>query len=159
MQTFLPYDNFALCAEVLDNRRLGKQCMEVNQLLDCLLGFRRGWRNHPVTRMWRGYEIALIQYGFACCNEWEARYSRRQDFYDILVSHEIACRLGATYELPPWLGNEELHEKYRMLLVHKAPEVYRTRFPREAALFDVGMIEDFTLRLPKGKEVSCAGIG
>jgi len=33
MQTFLPYADFARCAEVLDPRRLGKQRVEALQIM------------------------------------------------------------------------------------------------------------------------------
>lgn len=36
MQTFLPYSNFHLCAEVLDRQRLGKQRVECLQILRVL---------------------------------------------------------------------------------------------------------------------------
>lgn len=50
MQTFLPYSDFALCAKVLDNKRLGKQIVECRQIMQCLLGLREGWRNHPAEK-------------------------------------------------------------------------------------------------------------
>ncbi len=54
MQTFLPYPDFAESARVLDNKRLGKQRVEVLQILNVLTdSTRKGWRNHPAVAMWR----------------------------------------------------------------------------------------------------------
>jgi predicted RNase H-like HicB family nuclease len=59
MQTFLPYLDFAECARVLDDRRLGKQRVEVLQIARAITVPGYGWRHHPAVRMWRGYEEAL----------------------------------------------------------------------------------------------------
>lgn len=69
MQTFLPYERFIRSAEVLDWERLGKQRVEVLQILQSLAGLNR-WTNHPAVRMWRGHELSLMDYGFDICAEW-----------------------------------------------------------------------------------------
>ena len=58
MQTFMPYPDFVKSVQVLDYRRLGKQRVETYQVLNVLLErtHTKGWRNHPFTRMWSGYE-------------------------------------------------------------------------------------------------------
>lgn len=48
MQTFLPYPSFVESAKCLDRQRLGKQRVEVLQLLKALLVPGSGWGNHPV---------------------------------------------------------------------------------------------------------------
>jgi hypothetical protein len=74
VQTFLPYHDFDQSAQALDDRRLGKQRVETLQLLNALLKpDAKGWRNHPATLMWKGYERALIRYGVAICREWVRR--------------------------------------------------------------------------------------
>ena len=63
MQTFLPYSDFGKTTICLDNKRLNKQIVEGVQILQCIMG--RGstrWRNHPVVKMWMGYEISLYYY-------------------------------------------------------------------------------------------------
>lgn len=70
MQTFLPYRSFIESAKCLDNKRLGKQRVEVLQILNTLTGKSNGWSNHPAVRMWRGYERALCAYGLEVCEEW-----------------------------------------------------------------------------------------
>ena len=70
MQTFLPHESFKKSLKVLDWRRLGKQRVEAHQVLNVLLGRTetKGWINHPITRMWDGYEQAL-QLCFNMCVE------------------------------------------------------------------------------------------
>ena len=64
MQTFLPYADFELSAQLLDKQRCWKQVVEAHQLLNVLLGRndKKGWTNHPATRMWYSYESALQAY-------------------------------------------------------------------------------------------------
>jgi hypothetical protein len=57
MQTFLPYYSFEESAKCLDYRRLGKQRVEVYQIINILEGKNKtnGWVNHPAVKMWIGY--------------------------------------------------------------------------------------------------------
>jgi hypothetical protein len=56
MQTFLPFADFADSAASLDPRRLGKQRVEVLQIVRAITWPKYGWRNHPAANMWRGFE-------------------------------------------------------------------------------------------------------
>lgn len=69
MQSFLPFWDFEQTAALLDPRRLGKRRVEVLQICDALHRASDGWVNHPVTRMWRDYEPALVAYGLAIVRE------------------------------------------------------------------------------------------
>ena len=51
MQTFLPFSDFAQTAAVLDARRLGKQRVEVLQILRALTFDDYGWRTYPAVTM------------------------------------------------------------------------------------------------------------
>ena len=72
MQTFLPYKSFKNSLQSLDWRRLGKQRVEAHQILNVLLGrtTTKGWVNHPITKMWKGYEPSLQLYFNLCVEEW-----------------------------------------------------------------------------------------
>lgn len=52
---------------MLDSARLGKQRVEVKQLL---LG---QYPNHPASKMWKHHEHALVAYGIICCKMWIRR--------------------------------------------------------------------------------------
>ena len=136
MQTFLPYADFDLTAAVLDDRRLGKQRVEVLQILRALTRERYGWKSHPAVRMWAGYEEALGTYGLAICRAWCAR--GRADTCEAKIRVELAdlgvaaprpqAALARAGALPPWLGDEALHRSHRAALLRKDPAWYGARF-------------------------------
>jgi hypothetical protein len=113
MQTFLPYPDFIQSVRVLDYRRLGKQRVETFQVLNILLERTesKGWRNHPVTRMWTGYEEALKLYQNHTIAEWMNRgYKNNMAFEEIDYS---------TIIMPPWFGSEDFHRSHRSNLLRK----------------------------------------
>ncbi len=113
---------------MLDSKRLGKQRIEVLQILRVLAGESRGWQNHPAVRMWRGYEEALAHYGLEVCGEW----TRRGYIDNTSVKiREISKRLedGSTPCNPPWLGNRSFHRSHQSNLVRKNAVYYRRYFP------------------------------
>ncbi|MFE9725303.1 MSMEG_6728 family protein [Streptomyces sp. NPDC005794] len=138
MQTFLPYADFRRSALTLDPRRLGKQRVEAIQVLRGLTVPGYGWRHHPAVRMWTGYEEALVRYGLDMCEAWTAEgradtcaATLRKDLAASLRRTTVrsATELAAAGELPPWLGDEALHESHRSALVRKDPAYYRPLFP------------------------------
>ncbi|MFO7996327.1 MAG: MSMEG_6728 family protein [Dehalococcoidia bacterium] len=110
MQTFLPYPEFDKSAAVLDRQRLGKQRVEAFQIVRAItLG--SGWSNHPIVRMWTGFENALKLYSNVMVEEWVRRgYRNNLGIYD-LAGCEIAY--------PWWLGIEEFHASHRAALLAK----------------------------------------
>lgn len=118
MQTFLPYPSFSESARVLDRQRLGKQRVEVMQLLKALRD-GGGWANHPATKMWRGHTRYLALYGLAICDEWISRG------YKDTCRERIAFEFSRHCGVPPaWLGDPEFHASHRSNLLRKAPEHY-----------------------------------
>ena len=137
MQTFLPYADFERSAAVLDMKRLGKQRVEVIQIVRALTWPGYGWANHPAVLMWQGYERALGCYGLACCRVWSGRghadscaATIRHDLLQVGIkdrpTQEELARAGA---LPPWLGAEEFHLSHRSMLLGKLPAHYGPLFP------------------------------
>lgn len=117
MQTFLPYPNFKTSAMVLDRSRLGKQRVETLQILNALMGLSEGWRNHPATKMWAGYEGALWLYGQTMIGEWVDRgYQNNMVLPGNFTTNDI--------EFPPWLGKPEFHASHRSNLLRKDPLWY-----------------------------------
>lgn len=135
MQTFLPYEDFVASAAVLDDRRLGKQRVETYQILRALTWPEYGWKNHPATRMWRGFTPALVRYGLDVCDAWEAR-GRADATRAALLGFtggavpELA-ELRRDGQLPPWLGEPSVHVSHRSALLRKDLEFYRPFFPAE----------------------------
>jgi hypothetical protein len=114
MQTFLPYPNFRKSMSVLDYRRLGKQRVEAYQILRALEGKSKGWTNHPATRMWRGYEPALVHYMQCAIDEWTARG----------YNNTMAVTTVGPLILPPWVGDDRIHSSHRSNLIRKDPVHY-----------------------------------
>jgi hypothetical protein len=137
MQTFLPYPDFERSARALDTKRLGKQRVEVIQVVRALTTPGYGWANHPATLMWKGFEEALGRYGLTCCDVWTelgfgdtCASTIRIDLADAGVtairSQVELARAGA---LPGWLGDDDFHRGHRSALLRKDPDHYRDRFP------------------------------
>lgn len=131
MQTFLPYPHFNLSAQCLDDKRLGKQRVECLQILGAIANPSKGWQNHPAVNMWRGHEVALINYGIAICEEWI-----RRGFKDTCHGKLLEYRLifpnlfeDTLTSLPTWLGDEEFHLSHKSNLIRKMPSHYQQLWP------------------------------
>lgn len=131
MQTFLPLPDYQLSARVLDDKRLGKQRVEVLQILNVLHEIKNGvgWRRHPAVRMWRGYEPQLCEYGLQVCEEWKSRGFKDTCFEKIMYHLECATAGEFNLEYPPWFGDPEFHFAHQSSLIRKDPERYGHYFP------------------------------
>jgi hypothetical protein len=119
MQTFLPYPDFAESAKVLDYRRLGKQRVEVLQLLKALIE-GGAWSNHPAANMWKYRENSLVSYGIAICDEWAFRGYKDTCLNKIITFWDEYAEMS----LPDWVGNPDFHAAHRSNLLRKDPVHY-----------------------------------
>ena len=123
MNTFLPYPDFQLSARCLDYRRLGKQRVEAWQIYLALTKIEYGWKNHPIVKMWKGYEQALLLYGLEVCLEW-----RKRGYKDTLATKFCEeLRIGHLRErpiMPKWLGRKDFHSAMRSNLLRKDKAYY-----------------------------------
>lgn len=105
--------------------RLGKQRVETLQVMNALLIPEKGWKQHPVTKMWRGYELALLRYQEAICQEWTSR-GYRDTCLDktYAVYQQYKGDAHESLEMPAWWGDEKLHASHRSNLLRKDPEYY-----------------------------------
>jgi len=126
MQTFLPYPDFKLSAEVLDYKRLGKQRVEAYQIYNCLINPTR-WKNHPAVKMWEGYMGALAEYHNAMIVEWINRG---------YVNNMLYIIYEEPYDYPWWIGNENFHRAMRSRLIQKDREFYLPKFPNDDGFND-----------------------
>ena len=137
MQTFLPSPDFVESARALDDTRLGKQRVEALQIIRALTRPTYGWKHHPATKMWAGYEEALGAYGLVVTEVWCER--GRADTCATTIVADLAeagfdrprtqAELAASGELPPWLGDEAFHRSHRSSLLRKDPDHYGPLFP------------------------------
>lgn len=115
MQTFLPLPDFKASLECLDYKRLGKQRLEANQIINCLSGASSGWANHPAVKMWEGYGRAIIRYYDLCIDEWVSRgYNNTMEKFNI----------DKPFKYPWWFGDERFHASHRSNLLRKDPSFY-----------------------------------
>jgi len=145
MNTFLPYPDFTKSAKVLDNKRLGKERVECLQILRVLSmgpiqnsltlekGFKYNnglyqrktpWYNHPATRMWKGYESALLLYMREICEEWKSR-----GYKD--TCYEKAIQFVPNKDiilLPYWFNNLSINLSHQSNLLRKNSEHYGKYF-------------------------------
>ena len=142
MQTFLPYESFRKSAAVLDDKRLGKQRVEVLQILNALLDDEStGWKNHPAVKMWEGHEAVLGFYGDCICREWQNRGFKdtcRDKIATKLRTSEKTVKQMLAYKamsmssgreldelmMPSFVGDEKFHASHRSNLLRKDPEWY-----------------------------------
>jgi len=124
MQTFMPDSDYQGSAKSLDNKRLGKQRVEAFQILNALTGKSNGWVNHPATRMWRGYEWQLANYGYVVCQEWIAR-----GFIDSLSDHFKQYMADNPPCMKPWwVNNRALQLTHQSNLLRKDWNFYSQQF-------------------------------
>jgi hypothetical protein len=137
MQTFVPHADFEASARALDAKRLGKQRVEVIQIVRALTVPGYAWSQHPAVLMWKGYEEALGRYGLTMCEVWlELGFG---DTCAATIAADLAtfgipeirseAELAAAGALPPWLFDSKVQESHQSALVRKDPEFYRRLFP------------------------------
>lgn len=87
----------------------------------------RAWINHPATKMWRGYERALLFYTRVACEFWEMRgFQNNMDATLTNIERDIST--DSRYELPEYF-DEEFHLSHRSNLIRKDPMYYGKYWP------------------------------
>lgn len=137
MQVFLPSTDFIKVASCLDRLRLNKQALEAWQILMCNVRLdpagndrpNKGWSHHPAVRMWRGHELALLNYIGIMVNEWCARGYRSSIYGKALATYVRAAelgRVGTESYLPTWFDThgEAVASTHRVALLSKNYDWY-----------------------------------
>ncbi len=120
MITFLPDRSFFECARILDYRRLGKQRLEARWVLQELQKENSRFKNHPLYKMWDGFEGMLINYGIAIIDEWISRgYKDNQLSWFLDQDQE-----GYEDNDPFWVFDERIYSSHRTKLITKDPQYY-----------------------------------
>lgn len=127
MNTFLPYADFVKSGKSLDNKRLGKQRVEVLQMLNKINGITRGrgWTNHPCTKMWQETPNALVEYGLNICEVWKGK-GFKDTCYEKIKAHFKSC---ISSRMPCWLGRDDIHLSHQSKLIQKDRSFYKPLFP------------------------------
>lgn len=126
MQTFLPYADYSYSAQCLDNKRLNKQLVEVQQILNTLSNPNaKGWKNHPAVKMWKGHELSLALYGAIIYVEYKKRFNQKQHKSgEYILKEYLKPTSSQVLEYPPWLGNKDFHASHRSNLLRKDKKWY-----------------------------------
>lgn len=127
MQTFVPFADFAMSAEVLDNKRLNKQLLEGRQVYQILASNRTrgGWVNHPAVKMWRNHDNALYLYLEAIKDECDQRGIQTKNNWDAIVTmHNGNWHRGSGVVMPAWWNDERVHLSHQINLYRKDPDYY-----------------------------------
>ena len=134
MQTFMCYFDHAKTAADLDTARLGKQRVEVVQILKALRGDTDAYTNHPAVRMWEGYEPALLLYGLVVCYEWRVKRGHNDEVWHQLEEMSPTYWNGQSplqnerYDAPPWARDKWVIRSHRSNLMRKAPHYYAEKY-------------------------------
>lgn len=132
VNTFLPWPEFDWSARCLDNKRLGKQRVEVLQIMDALLHGGGGYYHHPATLMWAGYERALLAYQQAICYEWSSVRGFTDTCWDktrLMFLDVIVDPMATPLILPAFIGDVDFHISHQSNLLRKDEAHYRKFFP------------------------------
>jgi hypothetical protein len=130
VQTFLtdyPYNNYGL--HNLDTKRVVKQLLETRQIMAALAGATKGWTQHPATKMWRGKEDMLFDYGVINAQELDKRGYKWENNMETLVYFytEIAEMRQTDGEFSDKTLNRIIYT-HRGRLYEKDPEHYMSFF-------------------------------
>lgn len=113
MQVFIPYKEPYKVAEILDNKRLWKQVLECNQIIEAALGRSKYWKNHPVTLMYSPFL------------DWLGLYRDCLDLYRKGMYQDAMKCSEKSLLISPWfLDYIPLLEQHRRRLYTKNPKVY-----------------------------------
>lgn len=130
MQTWITDKDFYKSAYNLDTKRLGSQTYEGIHILaslldvnDKLVNPKRNVKNHPVSKLWVGYEYELLCYIRKHLDNWHDRN------YDSIINetnYKIICmivvkRFKTHFEVPSWI-TDELIQVHRSVLIQKEIE-------------------------------------
>lgn len=119
MQTFVTSTNTddrvasVLTFKMLDNARLGKQRVEVKQLL------AGQFPNHPASRMWHEHEHALVAYGILCCKVWIKRGHADSLLEEFQTRRTMLIDDGFPLVWPWWFGHPAMVRTHQTKLYYK----------------------------------------
>lgn len=117
MNIFLPYpDNIDKSIRCLDDRRLMKQILECQTIVDVYNG-AKPYSNHPIVKHYSDSirQIKFVRYyGFKCCKEFEFRFGKKHAYSEKFP--RVAYFLGTPQFVPLYLEGSKPNQ-----LIEKDP--------------------------------------
>lgn len=98
-------------AQALDKRRLNKQIIENNQILNAIYG-QRAWRNHPCTLQYKDLTAWLCAYSL-CLEDYRDKNMEDAEFWSNVAD-----------SVRPSFHTEEYFDQMKRRLYTKMPEHY-----------------------------------
>ena len=141
----MPYTKYHKVAKILDYRRLGKQRVEGMQIYNILSGKQKtnGYRNHPINKMWKGYEASLAEYTNAMITEWISRgykntmeYIKCCDYLIISEGNNLFHYIPSgnfppipyEHSKPSWVYDRKVRISHQSNLLRKDWDYYSKQF-------------------------------
>lgn len=128
MMTWLTRMSFLETARDLETPLLAQGVKETSELTHALLlGDTNGLENHPLVRMWNGYEVALAGYSAALNLELATRgvldttHLRLTQLVRNLRNNE-----DAPFMPPTWLEDTDILRSHRSNMVRRWPDDYKS---------------------------------
>lgn len=122
VNVFLPYADYEKSIRVLDKKRLTKQLVECIQLLAVIVHKKKGYANHPVTKIWRPYVGALVHYAHICCLVIRDKYPAYS--LEKMEARLTSGEFGAASQEEKPVFSDAFHDSHKSSLWHKDPEEY-----------------------------------
>jgi len=156
IQTWLPLPDFKDSVVSLHIEELTRQRYDVLQLCEFFHGVEPSNTQMPdhivldhmsqsIVNMWTGYELQLIEYGLACCDEWAVRIDVETDpFTEKLALHlDWAQSDDAEMGKPNWFGDVEFHLSHQAALRKIKPKWYGRLFLNDGDRSLVWPVSDY----------------
>lgn len=127
---------FTWTLRFLDSKRLGKQRIEaldiyrINSQCPCgtsdkhMALLTKKYSNHPIVKMWKGHEYALLLYGLTACDLWiNCGYNdtTREKFANEILKYRFIDNIP---RYPKWWHIEEIHLSHVCNLIRKNKNFY-----------------------------------
>ena len=112
MQVFVPYPSPIDVARCLDRPRLLKQITECKQILAAITGKSKGWKNHPVVKMYENEQSWLKSYRL-CLDAYYKGDQAKAEKYSLKADEERPLFLTTAF-----------CDQHKRRLYTRAPQMY-----------------------------------
>lgn len=109
MNIILPNESYEESARSLSDEELNSQRSENLQTMRSLTG--EGWLSSPLAEIWRGHELALLEYQHAICYEWHVVRGHEDSILQKTYEIFWDCPYVDFEQQPPWWMDPDLREK------------------------------------------------
>lgn len=150
IQTWLPLPDFRESVKTLSDNHLYRQRYHVLEIMEHFHEVEEPvlppqWKNdlidHPILKMWFGYELQLCEYGLEACEEFAIRFSadavavEQVNLYEAITRHmEWAAGEEAEFKKPNWFGDVDFHLSHQAALFREEPDNYINKFKVDTSL-------------------------